>query len=109
MLIDNICHSQTVSKIVEPHSLAAMLRTNYAGKRIVAVKGVYDLFHSGHYYSFVNARSFGDMLVVAVNSDRAVRARKGNNRPIIGQQDRMLLIAALACVDWVTLYDEESP
>lgn len=76
---------------------------------VVFVKGVYDLLHMGHVRSFYNARQYGDILVVAVNSDHAVRQRKGAHRPIIGQEDRMEMIAALNCVDWVTLYHETTP
>lgn len=110
MIESNPFHKTTLAKIVErPSELAKMLQQRYADRRVVLVKGAYDLFHSGHYYSFVNARSYGDLLIVAVNSDAAVRERKGAKRPIISQWERMMLIAALACVDRVTLYEEESP
>lgn len=110
MIESNRFHKQTLAKIIEqPIELAQILQRRDVGSKVVVVKGVYDLFHSGHYYSFVNAKSYGSILVVAVNSDAAVRKRKGEKRPIINQQDRMMLIAALACVDWVTLYEEESP
>jgi len=104
-------HSKTLDKIiVRPSELKTVLLRTYSDKStVVLVKGVFDLFHTGHYYSFVNAKKYGDVLVVAVNSDEAVTNRKGKERPIIGQNDRMLLIAALSCVDWVTLYQEESP
>jgi rfaE bifunctional protein nucleotidyltransferase chain/domain len=106
----NPFHKLTLAKIIErPIELAQILQQRHDDSKVVVVKGVYDLFHSGHYYSFVNAKSYGNILVVAVNSDAAVRMRKGENRPIINQKDRMMLIAALACVDWVTLYEEESP
>jgi len=109
-MIVNRFHQKTLAKIVRnPIELAVNLKNTALGKRIVLVKGVYDLFHSGHYYSFVNAKMLGDVLVVGVNSDRAVKLRKERGRPIISEQERMILVAALNCVDWVTLYDDVSP
>lgn|ERR1039457_957109 len=109
-MVANLLHQQTVAKIVkDPTKLVAKLKNISFGKRIVLVKGVYDLFHSGHYYSFVNAKALGDVLVVGVNSDRAVKLRKEPGRPIISERERMILVAALGCVDWVTLYDDVSP
>jgi rfaE bifunctional protein nucleotidyltransferase chain/domain len=110
MTEDNPFHKATLSKIIEaPVQLAEVLARTYSDRKIVMVKGVYDLFHSGHYYSFINAKLYGNMLVVGVNSDAAVQKRKGNHRPIIPQKERMTLVAALSCVDWVTLYEEQSP
>jgi rfaE bifunctional protein nucleotidyltransferase chain/domain len=80
-----------------------------ARKRVVVTKGVYDLLHAGHVRSFADARELGDSLVVAVSSDRAVRMRKGPSRPIIGEGDRLFMVAAIQCVDWVTVYDDVSP
>lgn len=109
-MIVNRFHQKTLAKIVRnPAELAANLRNSAVGKRIVLVKGVYDLFHSGHYYSFINAKMLGDVLIIGVNSDRAVKLRKERGRPIISEQERMILVAALGCVDWVTLYDDASP
>ena len=109
-MTENLFLKKAFDKIVlDPYELKLKLRENYSGSKIVLVKGVYDLFHSGHLYSFTNAKSLGDVLVVAVNSDEKVKKRKGNSRPIINQRERMLLIAALDCVDWVTLYDQETP
>ena len=103
-MVVNPFHQRTLAKIVRNAAeLAATLKASVPNKRIVLVKGVYDLFHSGHYYSFVNAKAMGDVLVVGVSSDRAVRSRKGPARPIIPEEDRMILVAALSCVDWVTL------
>jgi cytidyltransferase-like protein len=78
-------------------------------QRIVLVKGVYDLLHIGHYYSFLNAKAFGDVLVVAVSDDDAVKVRKGSCRPILAIEERLPLIAALDCVDLVTVYRSVSP
>jgi rfaE bifunctional protein nucleotidyltransferase chain/domain len=110
MNMENPYHKQTLAKILEnPHDLKSTLNERFPLSRTVLVKGVYDLFHSGHYYSFIKAKTYGDILIVAVNSDAAVKNRKGEKRPIINQQERMLLVAALTCTDWVTLYEQESP
>jgi rfaE bifunctional protein nucleotidyltransferase chain/domain len=96
-----------IAKIVTDH---ATLRDQLAArKRVVVTKGVYDLLHSGHVRSFAYARELGDSLVVAVSTDRAVRVRKGPSRPIVGEGDRLLMVAAVQCVDWVTVYDDVSP
>jgi D-beta-D-heptose 7-phosphate kinase/D-beta-D-heptose 1-phosphate adenosyltransferase len=109
-MIDNPVHRQTLAKIeADPRELAQRLDLLRGSKRIVLVKGVYDLLHVGHYYSFTNAKTLGDILVVAVNDDESVRQRKGRQRPILPLQDRMTLIAALACVDFVTTYSGSSP
>jgi D-beta-D-heptose 7-phosphate kinase/D-beta-D-heptose 1-phosphate adenosyltransferase len=79
------------------------------GKRIVFTNGVFDLLHPGHTRYLSAARELGDYLVVAVNSDRSVRAIKGPERPIMGQAERMELLAALNFVDGVVLFDEDNP
>lgn len=107
---NNNMYEDSIKKIIpNPADLFHILEKNNRSKKIVLVKGVYDLFHIGHYLSFINAKSPENILVVAVNTDRAVRARKGENRPIINQSDRATLVAALSYVDWVTFYNEESP
>lgn len=109
-MTDNRFHQKTLAKIkADPSELAARLDDFRSESRIVMVKGAYDLFHVGHYYSFVNAKALGDLLVVAVNDDKSVRQRKGKQRPVVPLRDRMTLIAALACVDFVTSYSGLSP
>jgi rfaE bifunctional protein nucleotidyltransferase chain/domain len=98
------------NKIVRsPKDLRAILDERVPGRTVVLTKGVYDLLHIGHLSSLSAAKALGDVLVVGVNSDSAVKIRKGHDRPIVDQESRMLLIAGLACVDWVTLYEEVSP
>ncbi|HEV3469224.1 MAG TPA: D-glycero-beta-D-manno-heptose 1-phosphate adenylyltransferase [Pyrinomonadaceae bacterium] len=80
-----------------------------AGRRLVFTNGCFDLLHVGHVRYLQRARAFGDALVVAVNSDRSVRALKGAGRPLVGEAERAEVLAALACVDFVTVFDEESP
>jgi len=79
------------------------------GRRIVFTNGVFDLLHPGHVRYLQAARAQGDVLVVAVNSDRSVRANKGPSRPITPARERAELLAALSCVDAVVEFDEDTP
>jgi len=79
------------------------------GKRIVFTNGCFDLLHPGHMRYLYAARQLGDYLVVAVNTDRSVKAIKGANRPIQAQDERTELLAALSFVDAVVLFDEDNP
>lgn len=71
--------------------------------------GVFDILHPGHVRYLVEARRLGDVLVVGLNSDASVRRLKGPERPVNPEQDRATILAALACVDAVTLFDEDTP
>jgi D-beta-D-heptose 7-phosphate kinase/D-beta-D-heptose 1-phosphate adenosyltransferase len=78
-------------------------------ERIIMTNGCFDLLHAGHVTYLQQAKALGDRLVVAVNSDASVRQLKGESRPINGLQERMTVLAALACVDWVVSFAEETP
>lgn len=79
-------------------------------KRVVFTNGCFDLVHAGHVKILEHARAQGDLLVVAINSDKSVKSlNKGPGRPILHDRDRALLIAAFACVDYVTLFSESTP
>jgi D-beta-D-heptose 7-phosphate kinase/D-beta-D-heptose 1-phosphate adenosyltransferase len=80
-----------------------------AGRRVVFTNGVFDLLHPGHVRYLQQARAHGDLLIVGLNSDRSVRANKGPTRPINPEQERAEVLAALACVDAVTIFDEDTP
>ncbi|MGB9402674.1 MAG: D-glycero-beta-D-manno-heptose 1-phosphate adenylyltransferase [Candidatus Acidiferrales bacterium] len=83
-----------------------------AGKRLVFTNGCFDLLHPGHIRLLEEARSLGDALIVAVNSDASVRRikeSKGPNRPIIPESERAEILAALAAVDFVVIFDEATP
>jgi len=80
-----------------------------AGKQLVFTNGCFDLIHAGHVRYLAQARALGDVLVVALNSDRSVRALKGEGRPILSEQERAEVIAALEAVDYVIVFDEETP
>ena len=84
-------------------------RVKAGGGRVVFTNGVFDLLHPGHVRYLKRARALGDALVVGVNTDRSVRAIKGETRPVIPEGERAEILAALACVDVVVLFDEETP
>ncbi len=79
------------------------------GESIVFTNGVYDLLHRGHTEYLEDARALGDRLVVGINSDASVQRLKGPSRPIVGEGDRRALIAALACVDLVIAFEDDTP
>ena len=80
-----------------------------SGKRIAFTNGCFDLIHVGHTRYLQEAKKYGDIFVVAVNSDSSVRALKGNSRPIIPEDQRAEVLAALGCVDYVTIFSELDP
>jgi rfaE bifunctional protein nucleotidyltransferase chain/domain len=77
--------------------------------RVVFTNGCFDILHRGHVAYLAQARSLGDRLVVGVNTDASVRALKGPGRPVVHQDDRAYVLAALEAVDAVTLFDEDTP
>jgi len=100
----------SMSKIVDLQALLdARARMKLAGKLLVFTNGCFDLIHAGHVRYLTQARALGDALVVALNSDRSVRALKGEGRPILNEQERAEVIAALEAVDYVIVFDEETP
>jgi D-glycero-beta-D-manno-heptose 1-phosphate adenylyltransferase len=99
-----------MSKILDLDGLIrerALLRDS--GKVFVFTNGCFDLLHPGHVRYLKQARGLGDALVVALNSDRSVRILKGQGRPILNENERAEVIAALESVDYVTVFDEETP
>jgi rfaE bifunctional protein nucleotidyltransferase chain/domain len=79
------------------------------GKRVVFTNGCFDVLHPGHTRYLAEARRLGDVLIVAVNSDRSVRALKGPGRPIFPENERAEILAALEAVDYVTVFDDLTP
>jgi rfaE bifunctional protein nucleotidyltransferase chain/domain len=79
------------------------------GQIVVFTNGCFDLLHRGHVHLLREAKAAGDLLIVAVNSDRSVKAIKGPTRPVFSEADRIELIAALEMVDYVILFDEPDP
>jgi D-glycero-beta-D-manno-heptose 1-phosphate adenylyltransferase len=97
----------TRDKILSREGLVEVLREHRRRRRkIVLANGVFDLLHVGHVRYLQHARKEGDVLVVAVNSDSSARARKGEGRPIMTERARAAVVAALACVDYVVIFDE---
>src|ERR1044071_625483 len=84
-------------------------RLRAAGKRLVFTNGCFDILHVGHVRYLAQARALGDALVVAINSDRSVRELKGAGRPVMNEEERAELLAALSSVDYVTIFDDASP
>jgi rfaE bifunctional protein nucleotidyltransferase chain/domain len=92
-----------------PDLIAARALWKQAGKTVVFTNGCYDLLHPGHIRLLEQARSLGDILILALNSDASVRRLKGPSRPLIPEQDRAGLAVRLEAVDAVTIFDEDTP
>ena len=86
-----------------------IMRLKRDGQRVVFTNGCFDILHYGHVKYLQDARSKGDYLVVAVNSDSSVKKIKAKNRPVIAQSDRLKTVAALASVDSVVLFNQDTP
>jgi len=96
--------------VVSEDELACLMANAKAnGERVVMTNGCFDLLHVGHVTYLQQARDLGERLVVAVNSDASVKRLKGETRPINNLDARMAVLAALACVDWVVAFDEDTP
>ncbi len=79
------------------------------GERLVFTNGVFDILHAGHVTYLEAAAALGDRLVVGLNSDDSTRRLKGSRRPVVSQEHRVHLLQALSCVDYVALFDEDTP
>jgi rfaE bifunctional protein nucleotidyltransferase chain/domain len=84
-------------------------RRHAAGQTLVFTNGVFDLVHPGHLRYLQHARALGDALIVGINSDRSVRANKGEGRPITPEAERAEILSSLACVCAVAIFDEDTP
>lgn len=99
-----------MSKVISQEELIREReRLRRQGKRVVFTNGCFDILHLGHVRYLNEARSLGDALIVAVNSDRTVRLLKGEGRPIMNERERAELVASLRSVDYVTIFDQETP
>jgi D-beta-D-heptose 7-phosphate kinase/D-beta-D-heptose 1-phosphate adenosyltransferase len=92
-----------------PEAVTLIEARRRMGQRIVFTNGVFDLLHPGHVRYLQAARREGDVLIVGINSDRSVRANKGPSRPVMPEHERAEVLEALACVDAVVVFDEETP
>ncbi|MDA2919555.1 D-glycero-beta-D-manno-heptose-7-phosphate kinase [Desulfobacterota bacterium AH_259_B03_O07] len=111
-LIENFNNNtdNTSQKVVSRQELSRtikVLRNN--GKKIAFTNGCFDLFHSGHLKLLREAKSFGDILIVGINSDISARRLKGKQRPFISEYDRAKILSALDCVDFVVIFNEDTP
>jgi D-beta-D-heptose 7-phosphate kinase/D-beta-D-heptose 1-phosphate adenosyltransferase len=99
-----------LDKIVNRANIVARVaEARRAGKRIVFTNGCFDLMHVGHVRYLAAARASGDLLVVAINDDASVRRLKGPERPLVSEVARAEVVAALAAVDYVTIFGEDTP
>ena len=96
--------------MLDADGLAAFVRdARAAGKQVVFTNGVFDILHPGHVRYLQAARAHGDVLIVGINSDASVRRNKGPERPINPAGERAEVLAALACVDAVSVFDDDTP
>ncbi|MEJ2690085.1 MAG: D-glycero-beta-D-manno-heptose 1-phosphate adenylyltransferase [Deltaproteobacteria bacterium] len=97
-------------KIVSLEQARSIVRRNRElGRRTIFTNGCFDILHAGHVVYLEQARKQGDYLIVGLNSDQSIRALKGPDRPVNGEEDRARVLAALGCVDLVVLFEEETP
>jgi D-beta-D-heptose 7-phosphate kinase/D-beta-D-heptose 1-phosphate adenosyltransferase len=100
----------SANKVVTREELAALAESYRSeGRTMVLTNGCFDLLHAGHVRCLEEVAQLGDIMVVALNSDRSVRRLKGAGRPVVAEADRAAVVAALRCVDHVVLFDEETP
>lgn len=85
------------------------IRHQYLHKKVVFTNGCFDVLHRGHIHYLAEARALGDCLVVGLNSDASVKGLKGENRPINAEKDRAFLLSALSVVDYVIIFEEDTP
>lgn len=98
------------SKIVSLSDMARIINElKREGKKVVSTSGCFDIVHAGHVTYLEEAKTKGDILIVLLNSDSSVRRLKGDNRPIVNEEERTTVIAGLGCVDYVCLFDENTP
>ena len=106
----SLAHRDSHAKIKSLDVLAPLIAMEKnRGKRIVFTNGCFDLLHVGHVKYLQRARNLGDILVLGLNSDASVRRLKGPKRPLIDQDERAHLLAALDCIDYVTVFEEDTP
>jgi D-beta-D-heptose 7-phosphate kinase/D-beta-D-heptose 1-phosphate adenosyltransferase len=97
-------------KIVPRESLAMVVQAHrQRGERLVFTNGCFDLLHVGHIHYLQHARTLGERLIVGLNDDVSVRQLKGAGRPVLPQDERARILAALTCVDYVTIFSESTP
>lgn len=99
--------SKKIKSLKELKKIVEQLKSH--GKKIVFTNGCFDILHVGHLYCLERAKKYGDVLIVAINSDSSVRRLKGKDRPFVNEKDRAYLISGFSCVDWCTIFKEDTP
>ena len=98
------------ARVMSGESVAAFVTAQRAaGRRIVFTNGVFDILHPGHVRYLQHARTLGDLLIVGLNADESVRRNKGPERPVNSEDERAEVLSALACVDGVVIFAEDTP
>ena len=98
------------SKLVPPEQINALAQTlQRENKKIVFTNGCFDILHAGHVLYLESAKRLGDILVIGLNSDASVQRLKGENRPIVAERERSIVLAALEAVDYVIVFKEDTP
>ena len=101
---------ETIDKLFDRDNLAKVLENERAkGKTIVFTNGCFDLLHPGHVHLLKTSRSFGDLLVVAINTDSSIRGIKDTGRPIFSEVEIAYMLSSLSCVDHIVLFNESTP
>jgi rfaE bifunctional protein nucleotidyltransferase chain/domain len=99
-----------VNKVIEITSLKEQLiHSKKGGKKIIFTNGCFDILHFGHVSYLQKAKAIGDILVIGLNSDDSIQRIKGPQRPIFPQKARAEVLAALSCVDWIVIFNEDTP
>ena len=101
MVNQKICSRKKITEVVK--------KLKQQKKKIVFTNGCFDLLHIGHVSLFQKAKTLGDVLIVAINSDKSLAGLKGPKRPLVPQTDRTKLLAALSCIDYVVVFGEQTP
>jgi len=109
-MVRNYVSGRNMGRVVELDELESIRKeARHYGLGVVFTNGCFDLLHRGHVEYLQKARQLGDVLIVGLNSDRSVEKLKGRGRPIVPAEDRAAVLAALECVDYVVLFDEDTP
>ena len=99
-----------MGQVLRRENIAEFVRNlQKSGKTVAATNGCFDILHVGHVRYLQKSKSFADYLLVLLNSDKSVKLIKGEGRPINNENDRAEILSALSCVDYVVLFDEDSP
>lgn len=99
-----------MGQVINREQIASFVeKLHRSGKTVVVTNGCFDILHVGHIRYLQETKSFADYSIVLLNSDKSVKSIKGSDRPINNEDDRAEILCALSCVDYVVLFDENSP